>query len=411
MKKVKIIIKIIVFFAIFIGIQYLIKFATLSDGATYGRLLMRNIYAKEKNIDILICGASHCQFGLNNYKMSEKFEMNAVNAGTSQQGLETSLAIIKEVARYYDLKKVYVDLDYSMVTTENPNLESIYLVSDYFRPSLRKVDYLLNATPFEHYFNSFMPLHNGREYRENPKAIAENIKMKLKSEYYNTSIDFFYNKWYSLSEDTILDDEGALWTREETRKISEVIPEKQYLMDVNRYLKKIIEFCDNRGIEVEFICIPSSDFHMSQIDNYDQYVEVIRNFLKQFSKEYYDFNLCKEEELPLNHDKYFWDDNHLNGIGATIFTEVLCDFYQGRISEDQLFWSTYEEKEKYSTPRFLGFKIPAQENMGLEMNILPVTNNQELDVDIEIEHSEDGYLIKALIEDDIVSTLKLKDEH
>lgn len=391
---------------VFIGIQFIIKFAVLSDESAYGRLMMHNIYEEENNIDVLVCGASHCQLGLNTSAMSEAYAMNAVNVGTSQQGLETSLALIKEVAQYHDLKKVYVDLDYSMVMVENPNLESIYLVSDYFRPSLRKAEYLLNATSFEHYFNSFMPLHNGREYKENPKEMIEIVKRKLKREYYNIPTGFFEHRWEVLSDHSILDEEGAFWTKEEKKTISEIIPEKQ-----QNNLRKIIEFCNQKGIEVEFLCVPSSDFHISQIENYDQYVEVIRSFLKQFNKEYYDFNLCKEDKLPLNHDKYFSDDNHLNGMGATVFTEVLCDFYQGKISKEQLFYTAYEEKEKNSTPRFLGFRISAHEKTGAEMDIMPITNNQELDVDIEVQYSEEGYLITALIEGDAISTLKLEDEN
>ena len=288
---------------------------------------------------------------------------------------------------------------------ENPNLESIYLVSDYFRPSLRKAEYLLNATSFEHYFNSFMPLHNGREYKTNPKEIIEIVKMKLQSKYYNIPIRFLWNRWEVLSDNSVLDEEGAFWTKEDVRTISEIIPERQ-----QKYLKQIIEFCDRKGIEVEFICVPSSDFHITQIENYDRYVEEISSFLKQFDKEYYDFNLCKEAELPLNYDKYFWDDNHLNGIGATVFTDILCDFYQGEISKEQLFYTTYAEKTEKSVPRFLGFKVHASDKTGAEMEIVPITNNQKLDVNIELEYSEEGYLITALVKDNVVSRLKLKDE-
>ena len=79
MERLKIIIKIVVFFAVFIGIQFVIKFAVLSDESAYGRLLMHNIYEEENNIDILVCGASHSQLGLNTSILSEAYGMNAVN--------------------------------------------------------------------------------------------------------------------------------------------------------------------------------------------------------------------------------------------------------------------------------------------------------------------------------------------
>lgn len=116
-------------------------------------------------VDVLFYGASHCQLGFDREVTDIGMGLSAFNAGSFSQGLETSLALIKEAAVYYDLKQVYVDLDYSIVMRDEPNLESIYIISDYMRPSFRKASYLLNVTTFEHYLNSFMPLHRGRGER------------------------------------------------------------------------------------------------------------------------------------------------------------------------------------------------------------------------------------------------------
>lgn len=405
MRKSKIIFKVVLFCVIFVGLQYLVKSVTLDDKTSYGRTLLHTIYESDKNMDMIVCGASHCQFGINTSKVSEKYHVNAANMGTSAQGLETSLALIKEVAAYHDLKKVFVDLDYSMVMRESPNLESIYLISDYFRPSVRKIDYLLNATPFELYFNSFMPLHNGRMYTKNPRNMLEIVKSKLDGSYYQISTTYIYELWGSVWGESVLELEGAFWTRGEKTTLAESIPEEQ-----KENLIQIIEFCEKNDIELEFICTPSSDFHITQITNYDEYVEIVREFLEEYGKKYYDFNLCKETMLPLNDDIYFKDSDHMNGRGAILFAEVLCDFFQGRISEEELFYSTYKEKMENSEPRFLGFEILNEVNQGEELQVLPMKNKEDLDVEIEVERLEGQYYIKAIVNGNVFRTLKLEDE-
>ena len=179
MKKWKIILKIVLFLGIYVGGQALVKYALVDDTNTISRIMLHDLYTEEKNIDVLFCGASHCQLGFNTEVTDDGFGMNTFNAGSSSQGLETSLALIKEAEQYHDLKQVYVDLDYSIVMRQEPNLESIYIISDYMKPSLRKVSYLLNATSFDYYLNSFMPLHKGRGYTKNPQKILEILKKKI----------------------------------------------------------------------------------------------------------------------------------------------------------------------------------------------------------------------------------------
>ncbi len=410
MKKIKIVLKIIIFCAIYIGVQALIKYAVLDDTMTISRVMLHDLYTEENNIDILFCGASHCQLGFDTKVLDEEFGMNTFNAGSSSQGLETTLALIKEAEQYHDLKQVYVDMDYSIVMRELPNLESIYIISDYMKPSLRKVDYLLNATSFDYYVNSFMPLHKGRGYSKNPKKILEILQKKGTKGYRDyTERDASYAGKGHIASCTVVE-EGSLWSREGYHKESFEIPKNQ-----QEYLKEIIDFCNEKEIQLTFVSTPVTDFHLARIENYDEYVQTISTFLSEYHAEYYDFNLCNQEILPLNSDSCFNDDNHLNKDGAKIFGKVFAGFFTGKLTKEELFMKSYHEKLTAGEPRVLGLIIQPKEESASEteeaaIEVVPVINRKDVQAVCKIERLDDAYLVTAAVDGVITNTVEVKDE-
>ena len=402
MKKLKTIIKLIVFAAIYIGGQAGIKYAILDDTMTISRVMMHDLYTEEDNIDVLFCGASHCQLGFDTGVLDKAFDANTFNAGSSSQGLETSLALIKEVASQNDLKQVYVDLDYSIVTRKLPNLESIYIISDYMKPTLRKAEYLLNATTSEYYMNSFMPLHKGRGYTKNPADIAKIIGKKLQAGYRNyTEIDSSYaGKGYIASRTVIPD--GSLWTVEKPEEMDFTIPDNQ-----QQYLRDIISFCKENDIRLTFVCVPVTDFHMSLITNYDDYVQTINNFLKEYDVAYVDFNFARPEVSGIDRDSYFNDDNHLNQDGAVVFGRCFADYFKGNIRDDELFYGSYEEKRQLEEPKVLGIRVePSSEGIAA----VPLVNNDRIVPECEVLKTSDGYFITVQADGVITNQIEIKDD-
>lgn len=409
MKKIKIILKIAVFLAVYVGGQALVKYALVDDTNTISRIMLHDLYTEEKNIDILFCGASHCQLGFNTEVTDEVFRMNTFNAGSSSQGLETSLALIKEAEAYHDLKQVYVDLDYSIVMREEPNLESIYIISDYMKPSFRKVSYLLNATSFDYYLNSFMPLHKGRGYTKNPKKVLEILQKKSTAGYRDyTDRDPSYAGKGHIASRTVVE-EGTLWSGEGYVSRKFEIPYEQ-----QNYLKQIISFCKKEGIELTFVSVPVTDFHLALLGNYDEYVISVREFLAEYDVEYYDFNLCRQEILPLTSDSYFNDDNHLNQDGSRRFDCVFADFFCGIIEEDELFWDSYAEKLANSEPRVLGLivqKSTSGEDMANSgLQVIPVLNRKDIRAVCNVEHQNEVYVITAALNGVETNRVEIRDE-
>lgn len=96
--------------------------------------------------------------------------------------------------------------------------------------------------------------------------------------------------------------------------------------DWKNAIKKIISICEENNIPLNFYSTLISDFFLNASGNYDIYISNVRQFLREFGYQFYDFNLCKEEYLNLS-DYNFYDNNHLNKTGIEKFTPVFCNFF------------------------------------------------------------------------------------
>lgn len=406
MKKMKVIVKIILFFTIYIGVQYGIRYAILDDTRTISRVMMHDLYTQEQNIDILFCGASHCQLGFDTEILDRTFGKNTFNAGSSSQGLETTLALIKEADAYNDLQQVYVDLDYSIVMRQVPNLESIYIIADYMKLSPRKVEYLLNATSAEYYVNSFMPIHKGRGYMKNPRGIPELLHKKMQSGYRDyMDVDSSYAGKGHIASRTVIEN-GSLWSEDTLSEMDFTIPETQ-----QEYLREIIRYCQEQNIQLTFVSIPVTDFHLAHITNYDEYVDTITNFLDKYDVKYYDFNLCDRSMLQIDEDAYFNDDNHLNADGSANFSKAFAEFFMGEIDGADLFYETLLDRWMAEKVRVLGVEVHQNDEV---LEVYPILNRTETEEnqvpECEVRRKENGYAVTVKMNGMITNQIEIKDE-
>lgn len=83
------------------------------------------------------------------------------------------------------------------------------------------------------------------------------------------------------------------------------------------YLYMILWLCQEKGVTVALVNLPVSRFYKENIPNafMDHYVKTVRAFCQKGVK-YFDYSSV---DYP---DKYFYDGNHLNSVGAELFTEA-----------------------------------------------------------------------------------------
>lgn len=324
----------------------LLTYMLIDDTDSYTRLTMNELYHQEANVDVLFLGTSHCYRSLDTSVTDKILGVNTFNCGSSGQELDASYALLVEAGKKYDLKKVYLEMYYNTYGYDNDErtvMTSTYIVSDYMKLSMNKILYMLNSCTAEHWINAFFPARRNWRRIFESQYISNLIAIK-NTDYYKDykyeeppgAAEYYAGKGYVASNEAIL--------KENFSKEGHFLPAMRDLSSDNMNdLKRIIEYCDKKDIELICFSAPMPDFRLCDAGDYDLYVYYISNLLSQFDIPYYDFNLCRDNYFTYD-SNLFMDDEHLNGIGAEKFSEVFSKFFCGDISSDQLFYSSYKEK-------------------------------------------------------------------
>lgn len=355
-KKIKLLVSIVMFCILFAGCNKFFQYILIDDTASYTRLTFHEMYEQE-NIDVLFVGSSHCYRSFIPEILDEELGMNTFNCGTSSQHLDGSYMVIREAARYNDIKHIYLEIYFDAafaVNKERTDLTQTYIISDYLRPSLDKVQYLLNASTKEYYSNSFLRARRNWNRFFEADYIKDLILKKGTAAYKNyeytyvsQETEWYAGKGYVANNQTVdnwnyfLDD---AWFAADFSNISS---------DWLHTLEDIIAFCGKKEIALTLVAAPMPNYLLAGIGDYDEYIGIIQDMIAGTDIRFYDFNLCKEEYFP-NTSSLFKDKDHLNCYGAETFSRLFADFINGKILEDELFYSSYEEKLGHLSPTVFG---------------------------------------------------------
>lgn len=391
MKIAKRIFGTILFILLFLACGQFLKYILIDDTTSYTRVMMHELYNQDKNIDILFVGSSHCYRSFDTAVTDEIFQQNTFNAGSSSQTMDASYAIIKEAAKYNDIKQIYLEIYFGVAsgsTYRNRNqLTSTYIISDYMRPSLNKMSFLLNASLPKHYINSFILPRRNWENLFDLDYIMTILENKSSVEYKDFGYElitfeneYYAGKGYVASNNVINDSEMFGKYGYEPINI-----DKMASLDWEKYLYKIIEFCDKNEIELTLVSAPVPDFMLAAYGNYDMYIDKINNMLNDSNVKYYDFNLCKEEYFPCD-TKTFQDTDHLNCFGAELFSNLFAQFFTGKISENDLFYRTYKERLEHLPPVVLGlcYKDIKNEETGEIKRNIKIVSTSDINTDYQV---------------------------
>lgn len=168
-------------------------------------------------------------------------------------------------------------------------------------------------------------------------------------------------------------------------------------------LDSIIGFCKENGIELTLVSAPMSNFYVAGIQNYDEYVELVRNTIADTGIKYYDFNLCREEYFPST-STLFMDGDHMNCYGAEKFSRLLAELENGEVSEEELFYDTYEEKVRNMAPTVFGISYHDERNDKGELvrncKIVSTCNdNMEFEIMLAPEDGKEPYILQEFSDD------------
>lgn len=358
------------------GLRYIV----IDDTGSYTRITYHEMYA-QKNIDVLFVGSSHCFRSFIPQILDKRLGVNTFNGGSSGQSLDGSYMVIKEAAKNNEIKRVYLDMYYQLsshVHKSNMIPTSTYIISDYLKPSLDKVIYLYNATSKEHYMNSFIAARRNWEKLYDFEYINELIRKKSTKEYRNYEYRYvtddqqwYVGKGYVANGGTVKNWNYFSPNGWEPIKIDEIST------DWEEDLKRIIDFCEERDIELTLVSAPMSDFILSGHGNYDEYIDYVKKMIAGTDIKYIDFNLCRENVFPMT-SEVFYDETHLNYVGAERLSTLFADLVTDTLKEEDVFYSSYDDKMRCMSPRILGvsYNDKEQDVGGVIRNCRVISNRE-----------------------------------
>lgn len=355
-KRIKIIASVLLFCILFglagKGFRYILT----DDTDSYTRVTFHEMYEQE-NIDVLFAGSSHCYRSFIPEILDEELQMNTFNVGTSYQKMDGSLMVIREAARYNDIKQVYLEIYYDCafdVREERTLMTPTYIIADYLKPSLDKYRFLLKASSAEHYANSFIVARRNGMKVFDMEYINDILTRKSTEAYRNYAYDYITEdtQWYAgkgyVANNVVIRDWNYFsdwgWDPIDMEDISS---------DWREDLINIMDFCEEKGIRLTLVAAPMSDFLLAGVGNYDDYREYVNELIEGRNVEYYDFNLCKEEYFP-HTSEMFRDPDHVNCYGAETFSHTFARLVKGEVGPEEMFYDSYEEKLSKLPPTVYG---------------------------------------------------------
>lgn len=371
------------------------------DANFFERIVWHDFYEETDNIDNLFLGSSHVYCNIDPSLLDELNGQNNFNLSTGSQNFMGSYYALKEAVKRHNISYVYLEMYYDVSTGKEgvfkdpANLYRSWYNTDNMKPSLNKLDYMLTAFEKENYLETFLPFIRCREKLFDIGYIDARLRHKKEQNYLeftclrtgeNNEITEYRDKGYSYSTENI-ETQDLCWAK------NKVLNRSPLTEDAKLYLEKIIEFCLENKIEIILFSSPIYELQLISVDNYDDYVTEINEIADKYDVPYLDFNLCKEEDFPIQNTDNFRDIGHLNHQGAQMFTKY--------------FWKTIDKKDKSSFCKSYKEKLNSSKRKVYGLIYLDdgkkrkyeIATNRESEMEYQVKFSPESNIPAIIIKD------------
>lgn len=344
--------------AFFMGIVYGLNYIYVTE-SDWGRILWHDYYEDRGKIDNLYLGSSHVFCDINPQILDELNGEYNFNLASGSQRMNSTFYLLREADRDNELSHVYVEMFYMCSIYDDTydadpvdNAHLAWCNIDYMKPSVNKWEYMLSVAKWGNCVELWLPFARYRSKLGDWDYVKDTIDHKVTEDYHSYQFhdeNVTYMKQGRSASANELSDERRHYGPNRIMK-------KNPLSDKSKqYLQMTIQYCQEREIPITLYVAPMDNLRLISTLNYDNYVDEVREIADKYGIPFYDFNLVKEEYLPIHYNKYFRDLHHLNDAGAEIFTRFFYQVVSREESENaKYFYGSYAEKLRESAPAIYG---------------------------------------------------------
>lgn len=337
-----------------LGIYCVLDYIFTDDTSYMTRITFHDFY-EMKEVNTVYVGASHTFMGINAEQLTEELGKEVFTLSTSAQNVIDSYYLVKEASRKYHLKEVYLEISPN-VMNEHVGKEAIYtyIISDYLRNPLLKIQYLMDTFDEEELIPAVLRVRRNLNVLNWDSAIWYTPYKKELVTYKNYETDNYQIQYLGHGS---WNDEVCKW-----KDIPFVDEANVELMDVSvseidqkqlEYLLKIVDFCKEKDIKLTLYTMPYAEFMLYHNENYTEFVTYFQNMADEYDLGWIDLNLVRSEYLSLT-SADFRDSNHLNLSGNKKTTDFLVKYL--RDPKPDYFWESLEQKEEQAEPHIVALK-------------------------------------------------------
>lgn len=371
------------------------------------RILWHNFYEDCGKIDNLCLGSSHVYFDLDPQILNELNGQYHFNLSSSSQPLDGSYYLLREADRLNNLTHVYLEMYYLINSaTEPPNVAMNWYNTDHMKLSSNKIAYMLSLNAKEQYIGTLFPFTRYRQRLGDGTYIRERLEEKRSDDYRNFRYEYENGRGYESVEKQGYRKSTWVYTDNLKRYRQNTVLSGYSMGGVNEaYCRRIITYCQDRGIPITLFVAPIYDLQLISTLDYDDYVEEIEAFTKEYNVPFYDFNLAKAEYLPFQDSRYFRDEEHLNQEGASLFTaffhEVMTD---ENAADGKYFYASYAEKLRELPPVVYGLYYGTDShntNQQTNGRIMWIASNRDSEMEYQVTitpENEEPYTLQDFSE-------------
>lgn len=355
------------------------------------RIVMHHLYEDEGKIENLFLGSSHLHNDIDPFLLDEKNGQYNFNLATPAQLMNGTFYLLKEADRKNPLSHVYIELYYNYHVKNDDNTEAIitepfrnWQVTDYMKFSSNKLAYMASITDTEEYPGILFPFTRYRSELDNWDHIRATMESKRGEEYINYESSHYFEDGNGYEECRAKGFRYSTRIYQEKDRIygqGHILAQKPLAETSRYYLEKTISYCQKNNIPVTLFVSPIYELQVISTEGYDDYTGQIREIADEYGVDFYDFNLAKEEYLPIQQTKYFMDVEHLNANGAAMFTDFFWQVVSADPAENKnYFYDSYKEKLESKEPELYGIYYREEE----QIKRMWIASNRETGIEYRI---------------------------